>query len=248
MSERRHKPVSRIQAQPEHCSLELRLQILSDLPFFEGISEESMRVINASFKEHGVEAGETIYFSADPADVFYVIAQGKIKLLRHSRLGKDVLLDVLTPGDFFGMLSTLGSEEHTETAVAITSCCLLAVRSEDFQSILERHPSTGPTVIRALAKRLQDAHETIRLLSTHQVDKRLAAVLLKLGDRIGVKHDLGQLIDMPISRQDLAEMTASSSETISRIMSDFQTRDWIASGREWIALKDTEAIRKFLET
>lgn len=248
MSERRHKPVSRTQAQPEHCSLELRLQILSDLPFFEGIPDGTMQVINSSFKEHGVEAGEMIYFSSDPADVLYVIAQGKIKLLRHSRFGKDVLLDVLTPGDFFGMLSTLGREEHTETAAAITSCCLLAVRSEDFQSILERHPSTGPKVIQALAQRLQDAHETIRLLSTHQVDKRLAAVLLKLGDRIGAQHGLGLLIDMPLSRQELAEMTGSSQETISRIMSDFQARDWIASGREWIALKNTEAIQKFLET
>ena len=79
--------------------------------------------------------------AGDPAARLYVVAIGKVKLLQHTLSGQDVLLDILTPGEFFGSLSVLGDETYPDTALAQTMACILAIAADDFQAILRRYPS-----------------------------------------------------------------------------------------------------------
>ncbi len=242
MSKRRTSPVRIEPVEIHMCDLDMRLTILHSVPFFAHLSHEDVAEINQLFHEYGYDAGETIYFSGDPAAYLYIVASGQVKLLRHAITGQDVMVDVLSQGDFFGTLSALESETYADTAQAQISICVLRITAEDFRALLARHPDIALKVLDITSRRLQDAYEMLRQLSAHSVEKRIAHVLLKLVEKLGEASDVGLLIQMPLNRDDIAQMTGTTSETASRIMSQFQRDGLIQSGRQWVAVTDQNAL------
>lgn len=238
MTNRRKTPVVTESIEPARCSVDLRLSILQQVPFFARLPLADIRAINEQFHEYGYKPGETIYHSGERAENLYVVAAGNVKLLRHTLSGQDVLLNILTPGEFFGSLTRLSDEIYPDTAQAQTAVCILAITSERFRALLQRYAGVAVAVLDITAKRLQDAQETVRQLSAHPVEQRLAVTLLKLVDKLGESNEVGLLIQMPLSRDDLAKMVGSSTETVSRIMSQLQKDGIIQSGRQWVAVTD----------
>jgi CRP/FNR family transcriptional regulator, nitrogen oxide reductase regulator len=238
MSKRRKTPLEPETIEPAACTIDLRLEILQQLPFFAGLAAADIASINRQFREYGYRPGETIYLSGDTGTYLYVVAAGKVKLLRHTVAGQDVLLDVLIPGEFFGSLTPRVGDVYLETAQAQTAVCVLAISSHTFRTILQEYPSTAMAILDLTAVRLQEAQETVRQLSAHPVEQRIAVTLLKLAAKLGQNADEGLLIQMPLSRDDLAQMTGTTTETASRIMSQFQREGLVRSGRQWIAIAD----------
>jgi CRP-like cAMP-binding protein len=246
MSSRRKSPLELETIQPHMCSIELRLKILEQVPFFTELPHQAIEKINQDFIERGFTAGETIYFAGDPANHFYVVADGNVKLLRHSWEGKDILLDLLTPGEFFGSLSTIEEGIYPDTAQAMTPACVLTISTQDFRSILERYPTVAIKVLDIITSRLKIAHDTIRQLSAFSVEKRVAHTLLKLGRKLGKPEEVGLLIQAPLSRDDLAEMTGTTTESASRVMSQFQKDGLVESGRQWVAIKNCQGLEELI--
>lgn len=244
MSGRRKTPVQIETIEPTACSVDLRLSILRKVPFFSGLSDIEVGTLNEQFREYGFQAGEPIYFSGETADALYVVAAGQVKLLRHSLSGQDVLLDILKPGDYFGNLSTFANEEYPETAQAHTAVCVLSISSETFRILLQQQPSVALAVLDITSRRLQESQELVHRLSTDSVERRIAAVLLKLAQKLGEISEEGILIQMPLSRDDLAQMTGTTTETASRIISQFQKDGLVHTGRQWIAITNKVGIEK----
>jgi CRP-like cAMP-binding protein len=229
------------------CSEDLRLRILSRVPFFAGLKQADLEQINRSFREQGYSAEEIICFAGDPAEQLFVVADGRVKLMRHSLSGRNVLLDMLTPGEFFGSLSTLGDESYPDTAEAQTQTCVLAIHANDFRRILERHPETALKVVDIMADRLRTAHERVRQLSALSAEGRIANLLLMLSKKFGKSSDVGLLIQSPLRRDDLAAMTGTTTETASRVMSQFQKDGLIRTGRKWVSIVDQDALERIAE-
>lgn len=244
---RRKTPVEIEMTEPHLCSMDLRLQILHEVPFFSALGHEQIEEINQQFHERGFSSGEFLYYSGDPAESLFIIAEGRVKLLRHATTGKDVLIDLLIPGEFFGGLSTASGSTYFETAQALTSVCALTISREKFRAILTRFPEVGMQVLDLVTARLEAAHATIQQLSSQSADQRIAYTLLKLVAKLGETHEVGLLIQTPLSRDELADMTATTPETVSRIISQFQRDGLINTGREWIAVTDLAALREIAE-
>lgn len=242
MKSRRKSPVVTITTEPHHCSINLRLKILSRLPFFDGLPANAVERVSQFFVEVGYEAGDTVYTAGDPAERLFVVAEGKVKLLQHAPGGRDVLLDILTSGEFFGNLATLGVEVYPDTAQTLTPACILSIRAGDFQQVLDEHPKLALKALALMAGRLNAANQRVLQLSAIPVDQRIAVTLLALAKKIGRPHEVGLLIDTPLSRDDLAQMTNATPETVSRVMSQYQSEDIIKSGRQWVAIANREAL------
>lgn len=247
MPARRRTPVQIEQVEPAACSVDLRLSILKQLPFFSGLTQSDIRAINQQFHEHGYLPGETIYHSGDRAANLYVVAAGKVKLLRHTLSGQDVLLEILAPGDFFGSMTTASNEILLDTAQAQTAACVLAITSEQFRELLRQYAGVAVAVLDITAARLQEAQESVRQLSAYPVEQRLAVTLLKLVDKLGEPNEVGLLIQMPLSREDLAQMIGSTTETVSRTLSQFQKEGLIQSGRQWVAVSDRSRLEEIAQ-
>ncbi|MEN9938917.1 MAG: hypothetical protein RLZZ387_5496 [Chloroflexota bacterium] len=240
--EQRHTPLTVETIEPQMCTLDLRHSILRQLPFFAGLPSDAIEEIQRRFHEHGYAAGETIYLAGDAATHLHVVARGKVKVLRHSLSGQDVLLDILTPSEFFGTLSALGDAEYPDTAQALTQCCILAIAAEDFQAVLQRYPAVAVAALEIVTTRLRAAQEQVRQLSAHPAEQRVAATLLLLAQKLGEEHQGAVLLQVPLSREDLAAMTGAAVETVSRIMSQLRKAGIIRSGRQWVAIAHRERL------
>lgn len=236
MNARRKTPLEINVTDSHMCSVDLRLEILGRLPFFAGLQQEDFDRINRLFHEVGYGPGEIICLTGDPGERLFVLADGRVRLMRHSLSGKNVLLDLLTPGEFFGSLSTAGDDFYPDTAEAQTQTCVLSIRASDFRRILQDHPQVVLKVLDITAARLSAAHERVRQLSALPVEGRIANLLLLLARKFGEKKEVGLLIQVPLTRDDLAAMAGTTTESASRVMSQFQREGWIKTGRQWAAI------------
>ena len=242
MTKRRKSPVEIDTVSPHLCTIDLRLEILGQLPFLTALSQKELEEVNEHFHERAFDEGETIYFSGERASQLYVVASGQVRLTQHSRAGKDVLLELLTPGEFFGTLAPGPEEQYGETAQAQVATCALTIGADDFRDLMRSFPQITLAVLDMTADRLQSAREMVRQLSAHPVEQRIATVLLNLAEKLGERRAEGVLIQTPLSREDLAQMTGTTPETASRIMSQLQKDGLINSGRQWVAITDPEQL------
>lgn len=232
---------------PAVCSLDYRLKIIGRLPFFRHLSPEAIVVINGLFEDRDIAAEQVIYFEGDPGSRLYLVATGKVKLTRHAVSGREVLLDILGRGEYFGNLTFINNRNYTETAVAQTDCCILQISAQNFEKVLIRYPDVTMKVLNAVGQRLEESQEIIKQLSAYTADQRIAATLLRLAKKLGEQKQEGVLIQLPFSRQDLAAMTGTTIETVSRVMSRFAAEGWIATGRKWVALNAPEQLEEIVK-
>lgn len=244
MPNRRRTPLEIEEIKADSCSRDLRLSILHNLPFFRGLSHEDVFNINKLFNDVHYPADGAIYYAGDKANRFCVIASGSVKLMKNSAEGHAALIDILRQGEFFGSLESFGDTVHQETAIAQTSVCILKINSENFRDILNKYPACALKVLDIVAKRLSDAQEMIRQLSASSIESRIVYTLLKLSEKLGEQKEVGLLIQIPLSRNDIAEMTGTTPETASRIMSQLQREGIIKTGRKWIAIKDVRKLKE----
>lgn len=231
---------------PAVCSTDYRLKLIGRLPFFKHLPADAISKINALFHDIDVPAESRIYHEGDPAKYLYLAAMGKVKLIRNTESGREVLLDILHGGDYFGSLPTLGGRAHSETAIAQTDSCILRVSAADFDRILAEHPEVTRKVLEAVSQRLAESQEIVKQLSAYTAEQRIASALMRLASKLGEARAGGVLIQVPFSRQDLAAMTGSTTETVSRVMSRFAEEGWVKSGRKWVTITNPQRLEELI--
>lgn len=243
----RKSPVRLDWVDPAVCTLDYRLKIVGRLPFFKHLPPEAIKEINDRFHDRNYSAQQPVYFEGDAAEHLYLVAMGRVKLVRNTTSGHEVLLDILHGGEYFGSLKVLGADAYNETAISQADCCILEISSEDFEGILKRHPDVTLRMLSAVGRRLEESRQQIAQLSTLTVEQRVAAALLRLVGKVGEARDQGVLIQLPLSRQDLAAMTGSTTETVSRVMSRLAEDGLVRSGRKWVAVTDQKGLEDLVE-
>lgn len=247
MTQKRSTPLHLSNISGHHCTIDLRLGKLAMVPFFQSLSKSELREINKKFDVNHFNSGDSIYFQAEKATRLRVLVHGIIKLLRHSSEGKDILLDMLKPGEFFGTLSDLGENVYQETAMAQTDVCVMSFGATDFRMILKNYPPVAIAVLDITTNKLRSSHDKLHQLATLSVPQRIVHILGMLSEKFGEESEYGKLLQLPLSRRDIADMAGTSTETASRIMSDLQDKELIVSGRQWVAIKNPDQLKKLAD-
>jgi CRP/FNR family transcriptional regulator, nitrogen oxide reductase regulator len=242
----RKSPVRLDWIDPAACTLDYRLRVIGRLPFFKALPAAAIQEINTLFHDYSYSAGRAVYFEGDAAQHLYLVALGRVKLVRNTSAGHEVWLDVLHGGEYFGNLAVLGAQAYAETAVALTECCILQISSGDFETILKQHPEVTLKVLSAVGQRLQQSQEVVKQLSSYTVEQRVASVLCRLAGKLGEEREEGVLIQLPFSRQDLASMAGTTTETVSRVMSRFAQDGLVQTGRKWVTVTDLQGLADLL--
>jgi CRP-like cAMP-binding protein len=197
-----------------------RLELLQRIPLFATLTADQIASFADRFRVETFAGDTFIFLESDPADRLWVIQDGQVKIIKHSADGQESLLEVILPGEMFGGAGIL-FPVHPATSVAMTTTTTLSLSREDYLQVIRLFPEIALRIIAILGERLRAAMK-MRALSTDRVDTRLAHILLKLCDKVGEQTDRGVKINLPLSRQDLADMTGTTIETAIRIMSKFR--------------------------
>ena len=225
-----------------------RRDILTALPVFAGLSERDWEKVLDLFGEHQYQKDDYIFLEGEAPEALYVVRSGKVKVLRHSTDGKDVVLRVAGPGEMLGTVATFDGGGYPGTAQAIEDCSLLAISRNDCLTLVSRYPVFALAVIAGLGARLRSSAEQIRSLAVERVEQRIARTLLKLGETAGTDLPEGRVIEMPLTRQDVADMTGTTVETAIRVMSKFRRNGLIRTRRGKVVLIDEEALQEIAES
>lgn len=244
-TERRQVPLRASCARPHECPRPLRMRVLGQVPMFAGLSEDDLDRIDRRMVALSWAEGDRLVGAGDAADHLYVLAAGRVKVSQPTVGGQEIIVDVLVPGEPFGALGSPAEPPHTESVEALTTTCALRLEVGDFREILAEHPPVALRVVDDLALRLAAARGRLSLQSTSTVSQRVASVLLRLAQKVGQERadDGGVLIQLPLTRADLAGMTGSTPESVSRAMSRFRADGIIDSGRRWTAIVDAARLQ-----
>jgi CRP-like cAMP-binding protein len=225
-----------------------RRDILMALPVFSGLSDRDWERVVDLFSERHYQKDDYIFLEGEAPEALYVVKTGKVKVLRHSTDGKDVVLRVASPGQLLGTVGVFDGGGYPGTAQVIEDCTVLVLSRNDCLTLVGRFPVFALAIISEMGQRLRSSAEQIRSLAVERVEQRIARVLLKLGESAGSDSPEGRVIEMPLTRQDVADMTGTTVETAIRVMSKFRRAELIRTRRGKVVLVDMDALAEIAES
>ncbi|HEX8151866.1 MAG TPA: Crp/Fnr family transcriptional regulator [Thermoanaerobaculia bacterium] len=185
-------------------------------------------------------AKDDVVFHADESgDVFCLIKEGAVKVTMISPEGKEIILSMLGPGDFFGEMALLDDEPRSATIVATEALDVVTIWRKDFLQILSENFSITRKVLAELSKRLRNASSRIESLATMDVYGRLARFFLDLAKDNGKHLDNGYVAVTRPTHQAIANMIGTSRETVSRLIHDLMRQNLLLSEGKTIYLRRT---------
>jgi CRP/FNR family transcriptional regulator len=224
-----------------------RLQTLKKNLFFSSLADPSLKEISRLFTEEKYERDDYIFFEGDIPEWLLLVMEGRIKLLKHTDTGKDIILQIFTPGDMFGEAALFERKPYASAAQAMEASTILKLSRKDFFLFFGRHPFIATEMIAELGRQLREAQATIKSLAVDRVEQRIAHILLKLADKVGVPEKGGVMINLPLTRQDLADMAGTTVETAIRVMSRFTKSKIIRPADGKIFLLQSQSLQRILE-
>jgi CRP-like cAMP-binding protein len=224
-----------------------RLEILKKSTFFSSVSEATQREISRLIIEEKYERDDYIFFEGDAPDWFHIVKEGKVKLVKHSDTGKDVILQVFAAGDMFGEISLFDRKPYAASAQAMEPSIILKLSRKDFFLFFGRHPFAATEMIMELGRQLKEAHATIKSLAVDRVEQRIANILLKLAGKLGTPQEGGTMLNLALTRQDLADMAGTTVETTIRVMSRFTKAKIIKPVDGKVLILDAKALQRIFE-
>ncbi|MCE9646875.1 MAG: Crp/Fnr family transcriptional regulator [Chloroflexi bacterium] len=218
---------------------------LKQVIVFQNATEDELQNILKNSIIRTVEENEFFFFQGDTAQYLYVLTSGQVKLMQSNPSGQQVNLRTIHPWQMFGALGAVRAEAvYPATAQAMEDSSALAIESSFLHKILETSPQIAFDLMTLMTSYIQEMQARYRELATERVEQRVANALIRLAGQSGVKSRKEAGIELTFSRQDVAEMTGTTLYTISRLLSDWERKGFIETGRERITLlKPHELVR-----
>jgi CRP-like cAMP-binding protein len=220
---------------------------LTTLPAFEGLTGTDLQELLQRARVQKLDKGAALFEQGDEANRFFVLADGRLKVTQVTPDGHQVVVRYIGPGEMFGCVAVTGQQAYPGTASAAVDSTIVAWSASEAAALVERHPKFGAHILRMMSGRVQEAHARVREMATERVERRVARALLRLAREAGKRTEAGVEIAMPLSRQDVAEMTGTTLYTVSRLLSAWEQEGLVDAGRQRVVIKKAHALVKIAE-
>jgi CRP/FNR family transcriptional regulator, nitrogen oxide reductase regulator len=212
--------------------------LVANLPLFAGFSADELTEILHEARSLRIAKNRNVFAEGEDAHSFFVLLHGHVRASKTTPTGEQVVVRYVAPGETFGVAPAIGLKRYPATATAVDDSVALAWPSAAWPRLVSRFPALATNTLQTIGSRLQETHTRVVEMSTQQVEQRVAHALLRLAKQAGHKVEHGVEIGFPISRQDIARMTGTTLHTVSRILSGWEQRGLIESGRQRIVLRE----------
>lgn len=221
--------------------------VIAGLPPFEGLQPEDLDRVLEQARSARYPRDSVVFEQGTEATSFFLLLDGHVRVVRVTPEGEQIISRYINAGEMFGLAVAMARTTYPATAVAAVDCVVVAWPNSAWADLSRRFPSFGASTYRTIGKWLQDTHTRMLEMVTSQVEQRVAHALLRLGHQAGRKTPEGIEIDFPITRQDIAEMTATTLHTVSRLMSAWEEKGIVSSGRQKVTIVDPHGLMLIAE-
>ncbi len=211
-------------------------QFLLQSLLFQGMPEQDRQAVLDRARVRPFPAGRLIFHQDEPVGELLLMTRGRVRLFQLTPDGHQLILHIAGPGEEIGLLPALMETRSTVSAQAVEDATALAWDASEFRTLMRRFPDLGFNAIAILGEHIRLYQDRIRELTTERVERRLARTLLRLAKQLGVRTSQGVLIDLPLSRQHLAEMSGTTLYSASRILRAWEESGIVSSGRERVTI------------
>ena len=220
----------------------IEMSSIDGLKGFRTLRQADREQISGATREQRVPAGKTIFVEGQPADGFWAVKEGLVHIVRHGPEGREIVLEVIPPGELFGAVVALEDRPYPASAVAAEDSVVWRMPASLARELCQKHPTLRAAILEQVTARLRGAHERLRSVALERVEQRLARVLLTLADKIG-QQDNGVTV-LNVTRQELADMIGTTVESTIRITSKWQQAGIVSSSRHRLGLTDPVTLRR----
>lgn len=214
-----------------------KIELLSAMEIFKDLSEEEVGALMSKATMSTARKGAKFYGADGGPEVLFLLKEGRVELYRLSPEGKRLTLAIVEKGEFFGEMSLTGQRLVDTYAVALEDSVICALSRHDFESLILEHPQVALRLIEALARRLQEAQDSLKGMAFMDVTGRVAELLLKLA---GAESNAIE----GYSHQDLAAMVGCLRESLTAVLDEFKKSGALAVGRKRIEITDRAQLER----
>jgi CRP/FNR family transcriptional regulator, nitrogen oxide reductase regulator len=222
-------------------------ELLQASAVFAGIPPGDLTALVARSRLDRYAARDHIFREGDPAEWFCLLVEGRVKIVRHARSGKDVVLELLGPGEVFGGVAVIERRPYPASAQAVEAAAVLRIPGEPIRVLSERYPSMIREMALMIGRRLRAAHDTVESLAVDLVEARLARRLVRLAHTDGVRRADGIELPFHLTRQSLADMSGTTVETTIRVVGRWLKEGLLRERGARLIVRDMEALRALAE-
>jgi CRP/FNR family transcriptional regulator, cyclic AMP receptor protein len=211
-------------------------ELLRKIPLFSGVSEATLAALARSSYRKKIEKGATLFYRGDPAEAFFLLQTGEIIIVLTNSDGRELIINVMQPGDFFGELGLLTGQPRSADAMARRASELVIIPRQAFLEAVEKEPRLSRRLLEVTAFRLSRSSEFETSLAFLDAHARLARVLLELD---GQNEERGYIT---ISQDELARRSGLIRQTVAKILGQWRRKGWLLTGRGHIMLLNRSAL------
>ena len=191
-------------------------------------------------------ADEVLFLKGDTGDALYGVLEGRVRISTAAPGGKEIILNVMNPGDVFGEIALLDGGPRSADAAAMTAATLLAIRRWEFLDLMEREPGLARHLLELVCARVRSTSEMLEDAAFLALPARLAKRLLNLATVQGESlPDDG--VALRISQSDLAQIMGTSRESINKHLQIWRREGWIGLARSRVILQDQQALQELVD-
>jgi CRP-like cAMP-binding protein len=223
-----------------------KVNIFWKVPMFEFLEADELDRLLSLCTTERFSKGDYVFLECDAPRNLYVVVNGEVKLLKQTEDGRETIVEMAYPGEIFGEEAIFDGQPYPMTAQALSDLELLSITRTDFFAFLRDNPDLALEIITELGERLREAQNTIRALAMERVEWRIARVLLILSRKAGIVEADGVSINLPLTRQDIADMAATTVETTIRVLSNFKKMGLVETEKGKIILLDKKHLEEMV--
>ena len=211
--------------------------LLRNVPLFAMLPEDELAVLTTVVGRKSFARGATIIAAGDVTDSLYVVISGRLKVVIGDKTGREIILTMLGPGEYFGEMVPIVDSTRSAGVIALEPGELLVLSKHEFRKCLSDNFEMAMTMLRCSIQRLREADRKIGRLALMDVYERVAALLLDMSETIDGQH----VITRKIVKTEMASMIGASREMVTRVMKDLQTGGFIELRGNSMYLRDNIA-------
>jgi len=220
----------------ENCEHEA---CVKKVPIFSDLEQEKINKLNNLVKQKEFKKGELIYLEGEIGKNIYIIESGLVKLYRSNEAGNQYILRLLKEGDFFGELVLFKKEKLSSSAEAVSDCTICFLPKDKLEDLIKSSPELSYKILSAITSRLNKTETKLQSLALEDAKEKTMRLLLELAKESGINKKDGVLVNLPLSRDGLANLIGTTQETLSRKLSELQQENVISiQGQKKILIKN----------
>ena len=220
---------------------------LSSVPLFLDLDGVELAKVEEHCTPRKYPKNSMVILEEEFGDIIFIILKGTVKITRVNDEGKEVILALLGAGEIFGEMAILDGEARSANALAQEDCELLAIQKSEFLNLLRRNFKISFALMCELAKRLRKSDQQIEALSLSDAEHRIGVSVLNLAEDMGVIRKGQVTIDKLPFQQDIANMSGTSRETVSRVLKLFEDRNMITKVGHTVVIPDYAFFKRLFD-